>query len=227
MSAAALAGTPGLVIEWLGRVPYGEALELQRAALRERAAGGPDRLLLLEHPAVVTLGRSTKPENLRASPEELAARGVERFEVARGGDVTWHGPGQLVGYAIVDLAARGRPDAHAWLRTIEETLIEALATLGVPAKASPGMTGVFLESAPGGTPQKIASIGVGLRGWISWHGFALNVMPDLGGFDAIVPCGLAGVRMTSLAESLGVSPSSGLFERAREAVAAAFRRRLG
>lgn len=226
MSAAVESSTPGLLVEWLGRVPYGEALDLQRAAIEQRTAGGPDRLLLLEHPAVITLGRSARRENLRVSQEELGARGVELFEVARGGDVTWHGPGQLVGYAIVDLAARGRPDAHAWLRTIEETLIEALAGLGAPSKALPGMTGVFLARETGATPLKIASIGVGLRGWISWHGFALNVTPDLRGFDDIVPCGLAGVRMTSLAEALGAAPTPGLFERAREAVASTFRRRL-
>jgi lipoate-protein ligase B len=224
--SAAVETCAGLRVEWLGSVPYGEALELQGTAIQQRAAGGPDRLLLLEHPSVVTLGRNTKPENLRVSREELAERGVELFEVARGGDVTWHGPGQLVGYAVVDLAARGRPDAHAWLRTIEETLIEALAGLGAPARSIPGMTGVFLESNRDGRPLKIASIGVGLRGWISWHGFALNVTPDLRGFDAIVPCGLAGVRMTSLAETLGTPATSELFERAREAVSSAFRGRL-
>ncbi|MEN8159961.1 MAG: lipoyl(octanoyl) transferase LipB [Myxococcota bacterium] len=219
--------TAGLSVEWLGRVPYGEALALQDAAVAERRAGGPDRLLLLEHPPVVTLGRSTRRENLRASPEALAARGVECFEVARGGDVTWHGPGQLVGYVIADLAARGTPDAHVWLRTIEATLIEALDALGVPARALPGMTGVFLErEGQGGVPLKIASIGVGLRGWISWHGFALNATPDLRGFDDIVPCGLSGARMTSLAEALDQPPTEALFARAREAVAASFRRVL-
>jgi lipoate-protein ligase B len=225
VSAALETGTPGLRVEWLGRVPYGEALDFQRAAVEHRRVGGPDRLLLLEHPPVITLGRSARRENLRTSRQELATRGVELFEVARGGDVTWHGPGQLVGYAIVDLAARGSPDAHAWLRTIEETLIEALGALGAAAHAMPGMTGVFL-SREGSTPLKIASIGVGLRGWISWHGFALNVTPDLRGFDDVVPCGLAGVRMTSLAEALGAAPTPGLFETAREAVAEAFRRRL-
>jgi lipoate-protein ligase B len=226
VSAAVEAARPGLHIEWLGRVPYGEALGLLREAVERRRAGGPDRLLLLEHPPVITLGRSTNRDNLRVSREDLAARGTELFEVSRGGDVTWHGPGQLVGYAIVDLAARGRPDAHAWLRTIEQTLIEALAALGAPARALPGMTGVFLAREAGAIPFKIASIGVGLRGWISWHGFALNVTPDLRGFDDIVPCGLAGVRMTSLAEALGVAPTPALFDSAREAVAGTFRRRF-
>ncbi len=227
MSAAEQPVAPGLAVEWLGSVPYGEALALQDAAVERRRTGGPDRLLLLEHPPVITLGRSARPENLRRSRAELAAHGVEVFEAARGGDVTWHGPGQLVGYAVVDLAARGTPDAHAWLRSIEAMLIEALGALGAPARALPGMTGVFL-ARPGcdGTPLKIASIGVGLRGWISFHGFALNATPDLRGFDDIVPCGLAGVRMTSLAEALGEPPTAALFTRARERVADAFRRRL-
>jgi lipoate-protein ligase B len=219
--------TAGLEIEWLGSVRYGDALERQLAAIEARRRGGPDRLLLLEHPPVITLGRSARPESLLSAPAALAARGVELFEVARGGDVTWHGPGQLVGYLIADLAARGTPDVHAWLRGIEAALIEALGALGVAARRVPGMTGVFLAAAdPGGRPRKIASIGVGLRGWISWHGFALNVTPDLAGFDDIVPCGLSRVAMTSVAEALAVAPSPALFERTRVAVAAAFERSI-
>ena len=213
-----------LQIEWLGSLRYGDALERQLAALEERRRGGPDRLLLVEHPAVITLGRSARPQHLRSAPAALAARGVELFEVARGGDVTWHGPGQLVGYLIVDLAARGTPDVSAWLRRIEAALIEALGALGVAARRIPGLTGVFLEG--GGRPRKIASIGVGLRGWISWHGFALNSTPDLAGFDDIVPCGLSDVAMTSVAEALGAAPTRALFERTRGAVAAAFERSL-
>jgi lipoate-protein ligase B len=216
-----------LLVEWLGSVRYGEALERQLAAIEERRRGGPDRLLLLEHPSVITLGRSARPEHLKRARADLAARGVELFEVARGGDVTWHGPGQLVGYLIADLAARGTPDVHAWLRRIEVALIEALAALGLAARRIPGMTGVFLErDDPAGAHRKIASIGVGLRGWISWHGFALNATPDLAGFDDIVPCGLRGVRMTSVAEALGAEPSRALFERTRAAVATAFERSL-
>jgi lipoate-protein ligase B len=213
-----------LAIDWLGSVPYGDALERQRAAVDERRCGGPDRLLLLEHPPVITLGRSARREHLLRSPAALAARGVELFEVARGGDVTWHGPGQLVGYLIVDLAARGTPDVSAWLRRIEAALIEALGGLGVAARRIPGLTGVFLAGE--GRPRKIASIGVGLRGWVSWHGFALNATPDLAGFGDIVPCGLSGVAMTSVAEALGAAPTRALFERTREAVAAAFARSL-
>jgi lipoate-protein ligase B len=214
-----------LTVEWLGCVPYGDGLERQLAAVEARRRGGPDRLLLLEHPPVITFGRSARRENLRSAPEALVARGVELFEVARGGDVTWHGPGQLVGYLIADLAARGTPDVSAWLRRIEGALIEALGALGLAGRRSPGMTGVFLERAdPRGRPRKIASIGVGLRGWISWHGFALNATPELAGFDDIVPCGLSGVAMTSVAEALGEPPTRALFERTRHAVEAAFAR---
>jgi lipoyl(octanoyl) transferase len=219
--------TSGVRVEWLGAVPYGAALEAQLHALEERRSGGPDRLLLLEHPPVITLGRSAKPESLRVPREALSQRGVEVVEVARGGDVTWHGPGQLVGYAIADLAARGEPDVHAWLRRLEGTLIDALAALGAGARRIPGRTGVFLEKpAEDGRAQKIASIGVGLRGWLTWHGFALNVTTAPDAFDDIVPCGLHDVRMTSLAEALGAEPTPALFERARGAVAAAFARSL-
>jgi lipoate-protein ligase B len=212
-------------VEWLGTVPYGAALEAQLRALEERRRGGTDRLLLLEHPPVITLGRSARPENLRASRAELARRGVDVVEVARGGDVTWHGPGQLVGYAIADLAARGEPDVSAWLRRLEGALIDALAELGVGARRIPGRTGVFLEKpAEDGRARKIASIGVGLRGWLTWHGFALNATTAPGAFDDIVPCGLHDVAMTSLAEALGAEPAHALFVRARTAVAAAFER---
>jgi lipoyl(octanoyl) transferase len=215
-----------LEVAWLGTVPYGAALERQLAVIETRRRGGPDRLLLLEHPAVITLGRSARPENLRSSREELARRGVEVIEVARGGDVTWHGPGQLVGYAIADLEARGEPDVERWLRRIEAALIDALGVLGVGAGRIPRRTGVFLEKPVAGRAQKIASIGVGLRGWISWHGFALNLTTAPDAFSDIVPCGLHDVRMTSLAEALGAEPTAALFERARGEVAAAFSRAL-
>lgn len=220
-----------LETEWLGTLPYGAALERQLAAVEARRAGGPDRLLLLEHPPVVTLGRSAKAGNLLTPRAALAARGVEVHEVARGGDVTWHGPGQLVGYLVADLAARGAPDVSLWLRGIEGCLIEALAALAVPARRIAGMTGVFVRGAAA-RPRKIASIGVGLKGWITYHGFALNVTPDLAGFGDIVPCGLAGVAMTSLARELGREAALGsaaeraLFCEARERVAAAFGRAL-
>ena len=224
-----------LETSWLGTVPYGAALERQLAAVEARRAGGPDRLLLLEHPPVVTLGRSAKPENLLTPREQLAARGVEQHEIARGGDVTWHGPGQLVGYLIADLAARGARDVSLWLRGIEAALMDALAELGVPSRRVDGMTGVFVAPRTGeaiSRPRKIASIGVGLKGWLSYHGFALNVTPDLAGFSDIVPCGLAGVTMTSLARELGRELAQGsaeeraFFAHARERVATAFERAL-
>jgi len=217
--------TRSLQVEWLGRVPYTEALALQEARVEEvRAGRAGDALLLLEHPPVITLGRSARPENLLQSPDALAERGVELHEIARGGDVTWHGPGQLVGYAILDLQARGRADVHRFLRDLEFGLIDALEKLGLAAEIRSGMTGVFVAaSAP---PRKIASIGVGLRGWVSWHGFALNVDPDLAGFDAIVPCGLQGVEMTSIARELGDAAPADLPARSREAVSDAFLRRF-
>jgi lipoate-protein ligase B len=214
-----------LEILWLGRVGYADALERQRARQEAvRAGGAPDALFLLEHPPVVTLGRSAKPEHLLEGPAALAARGVELHEVARGGDVTFHGPGQLVGYPIVDLAARGRADVHRFLRDLEGALCDAAAELGVAAQPLAGMTGVFVKGAE--PPRKLASIGVGVRGWVTCHGFALNVGEDLSGFAAIVPCGLRGVTMTSLARELGEGAPPDLEERTRAAVAAAVARRL-
>jgi len=160
-------------------------------------------VLLLEHPAVVTQGRSARPENLLVSPEELAGRGIELFEAARGGDVTYHAPGQLVGYPIVDLAARDERDVHLFLRGLEDVLLEVLAAFDLLGRRIEGKTGVFMErEAAGERDRKIASIGIGVRRWVTWHGFALNVSVDLTGFDVIVPCGLEGVEMTSLEREL-------------------------
>jgi lipoate-protein ligase B len=219
-------GRDVLVLE-LGRIPYGEALARQQALVEaHRGRRGRDALLLLEHPPVVTLGRSARPENLRWPRERFAAEGVELFEVPRGGDVTWHGPGQLVGYPILDLDARGARDVHAYLRDLEAVLIEALAGLGVAACTRAGMTGVFAAAAPPDAPRKLASIGVGVRGWITWHGFALDVDCDLAGFDCIVPCGLSGVAMSSVARELGEASPADLGARAREAVKDSFLRRF-
>lgn len=214
-----------LQIDWLGQLPYGTSLDLQKQAVEERCAGrSGDRLLLLEHPPVVTFGRSGKPENLLVREAELQARGIELHHVARGGDVTYHAPGQLVGYAIVDLEARGTPDVVAWLRQIESCLLEALTELGVAGAREPGKTGVYVA---GGHPlRKLASIGVGVRRWVTHHGFALNVTLDPAGFDLIVPCGLEDVSMTSVARELDAAPSPELFLRSLEAVAAAFTRAL-
>jgi lipoyl(octanoyl) transferase len=187
----------------LGRVPYAEALELQRSIARDRISGAisQDVLLLMEHPPVVTLGRSSKGKNLTASPEFLESRGVELFEVERGGDVTFHGPGQLVGYPIIDLK-RHRQDLHWYLRSIEQALINALADYGIPGERNTSYTGVWTRG------KKIASIGVHARDWVTWHGFALNVTTELSYFNLIVPCGIDGVVMTSIARELGVEKVS-------------------
>src|ERR671939_344632 len=181
----------------LGLLPYTAALTLQRSVARARISGevAEDVLLLLEHPPVVTLGRSSKEKHLVASPELLRARGVELHEVERGGDVTFHGPVQLVGYPIIDLK-RHKHDLHWYLRQVEEALIRALGELGITAGREPGLTGVWTNG------RKIASIGVHARDWVTWHGFALNISTDLSYFDLIVPCGIGGVVMTSLAREL-------------------------
>ena len=194
----------------LGLVPYARALEMQRALARERIAGrlSHDLLLLLEHPPVVTLGRGSHAEHV------LRPDGIDVVEVERGGDVTYHGPGQLVGYPIFDLRAY-RQDLHWYLRTLEQALIEALALLGIAAGRNPGYTGVWT----GG--RKIASIGVHVKQWVTWHGFALNVTTDLGAFDRIVPCGIPGVEMTSVRKERGAG-SGRLREAARTAVIRGF-----
>jgi lipoate-protein ligase B len=180
-----------------GVLPYGDALALQRDAARARLAGtlAHDALLLVEHPPVITLGRSTKAGNLLASPDQLASRGVELFDVERGGDVTFHGPGQLVGYPIVDLT-RHTQDLHWYLRRLEDVIMRALADCGIDAARNPGKTGVWVRD------RKIASIGVHARQWVTWHGFALNVTTDLSYFDLMVPCGIQNVVMTSVEREL-------------------------
>ena len=197
MTTSPEAGRELLVVD-LGPMSYAQALELQRAAARARISGAlsQDLLLLVEHPPVVTLGRSSKEAHLLASPALLAARGVELFEVERGGDVTFHGPGQLVGYPIVDLK-RHRQDLHWYLRQVEESLIQGLAPYGLVGGRVAGYTGVWIAD------RKIASIGVHARDWVTWHGFALNVSTDLRYFDLIVPCGIQQVVMTSVEREVG------------------------
>ena len=207
--------------EWLGSVPYAEGLALQLEAVSARREGQVgDRLLLLEHPPVITLGRSSKPENLLTSREALHERGISVHEVARGGDITFHGPGQLVGYPVFDLQARGAADVFAFLRKLESSLIAALATLGVRGAAVEGMTGVYIaDSDP---KRKIASIGIGVKRWVTFHGFALNLTLDPAAFSDIVPCGLNDVEMTSAARELGVAPDRDFFEAGRRVVEDAF-----
>ena len=182
-----------LAVVDLGRRPYGPTLELQRALCRARVEGRIDQdlLLLVEHDPVVTLGRSTKASSLPVPPGDLPAHGVEVFEIERGGDVTFHGPGQLVGYPIVDLQHL-TPDLHWYLRELEGALIDALATLHIAGQRNPGQTGVWVGA------RKIASIGVHVKKWVTLHGFALNVTTDLRYFDLIVPCGIDGVQMTTV-----------------------------
>lgn len=211
---------PQLWVADFGTRPYGEMLEIQRAVARARISGDieQDVLILVEHPPVITLGRSSKGANLLSNPESLRAHGVEVFEVERGGDVTFHGPGQLVGYPIVDLK-RHKQDLHWYLRQVEETLIRSLALLGIPAGRVAKYTGVWTNG------RKIASIGVHARDWVTWHGFALNVSTELSYFDLIVPCGIPEVTMTSvereLVERAGgacLAPSPALGAEVRERV---------
>jgi lipoyl(octanoyl) transferase len=203
----------------LGRRPYLETLELQRALCRRRMTGelDEDLLLLVEHEPVVTLGRGTRPSSLPLAPAELERRGVTVAEVERGGDVTYHGPGQLVGYPILQLREH-REDLHWYLRQLEAALIGALDGLGIGAERRPGLTGVWT----GG--RKIASIGIHVKQWVTLHGFALNVSTDLGAFDLIVPCGIQGVVMTSVAAELGRTDGTGLWAETRAAVVQAFGR---
>src|SRR5256712_5916386 len=181
-----------LEVGFPGRVEYGRALAWQEALVARRLAGGPDALLLLEHPPVYTLGRGADPRFLGAA----AASEVPVFRVHRGGQVTYHGPGQLVGYPIVDLR-QFRPDVRWYLGMLEALLVRTLGDLGILAGTRPGLTGVWVGE------RKIASIGIALRRWVAWHGFALNVASDLSGFAPIAPCGLSGIEMTSVAREGG------------------------
>lgn len=180
-----------------GTLDYAAGLDLQHDLVARRVRGEiPDTLVLLDHPPVIVAGRGAKPGNVLASAAELRERGIEVVAGDRGGDVTFHCPGQLVGYPIVDLTRIGR-DVHEYLRRLEEALIRALAGLGVSAGRFPGRTGVWA----GG--EKIASIGIAVRKWVAFHGFALNVSNDLDGFALIHPCGMPGVTMTSVSRRLG------------------------
>jgi lipoyl(octanoyl) transferase len=198
----------------LGRVDYGEALELQKSLVEDRRAGRiGDTLLLLEHPPVLTLGVKTrgKSTNIIASSEQLARQGVSVFETGRGGDVTYHGPGQLIGYPIFDLNP-DRRDVHRYVRDLEEALIVALRAFGIEGGRVPGLTGVWVGSP--GREEKIAAIGVRISRWITSHGFALNVSTELDHFSLIVPCGIRDRGVTSLERVLGRAVSTSDVERA-------------
>lgn len=222
---------PLWVVSFPERMAYGPMWELQRRLWRARYEGRiPDTLLLLEHHPVVTLGKNARRENLLLSEASFRERGVELFEVDRGGDVTFHGPGQLVGYWIFDLRA-WRQDVHLYLRGIEEVLIDTLDRFGLAAGRSPGATGVWVE--PGGLrgaevdparAAKVAAMGLHLSHWVSTHGFALNRTTDLTAFDWIVPCGLKGRAVTSMARLLAPAEAPARDEVERHLVAAAGRR---
>jgi lipoate-protein ligase B len=210
-----------LVVQDLGRGSYAEVLELQRRLCRQRISGdiSEDILLLVEHDPVVTLGRGVRPGSLPLTPAELEARGLQVFEVERGGDVTFHGPGQLVGYPIIDLH-KHREDLHWYLRRLEAGLIQALAAMGIQGTTAAGLTGVWT----GG--RKIASIGIHVKQWVTFHGFALNVTTDMTYFDLIVPCGIPNVVMTSVSRELGRTDSAALWEETRTAVIEGLAREL-
>lgn len=209
--------TRRLIVHDLGQQPYGGVLDLQRSLARRRLAGEltDDLLLLVEHEPVVTLGRATHAESLPLSISALEQRGVDVFEVERGGDATFHGPGQLVGYPILDLRAH-REDLHWYLRTLEAALIAGLDTMGITAETNPGLTGVWTRG------RKIASIGIHVKQWITYHGFALNVNTNLSYFDLIVPCGIRDVVMTSVAMESGRTDEAALWTDARQAVLESF-----
>ena len=199
-------------VQRLGVVSYAEGLEIQKTLVEQRKAGTiHDQLLLLEHPPVITLGVKTRNEraNIVATPEALEAEGVSVFETGRGGDVTYHGPGQLVGYPIIDLKP-DRSDVHRYVRDLEEVMILTAAAFGVSSGRLPGLTGAWVGD------QKLAAIGVRIARWVTSHGFAFNVNTLLRHFDLIVPCGITDKGVTSLQKLLGHSVSMDEVELAAE-----------
>lgn len=186
-----------LAVKRLGRVPYARGLEIQESLVAARQAGDlPDHLLLLEHDPVFTLGRNARHENVLFPAEALRARGFDVCEAGRGGDVTYHGPGQVVGYPILDLSP-DRRDVHRYVRDLEEVMIRTSADYGIDAGRVPGLTGAWVGQ------DKIGAIGVRIARWVTSHGFAFNVATDLSAFDLIVPCGIRGRGVTSLERLLG------------------------
>jgi lipoyl(octanoyl) transferase len=195
---ADVTGRRPLQVQRLGVVPYGEALELQAELVEKRRRGEiPDQLLLLEHPHVKTLGRSSHTDHILLSDDELRLLGIDLFETGRGGDVTYHGPGQLIGYPILDLKP-DRCDLHRYVRDLEEVLIQVVQNFGIAGSRRQGMTGVWAGE------RKIVAIGVRVSsGWITSHGFAVNVSNDLRFFDSIVPCGIREFGVTSIHTEAG------------------------
>ena len=189
--------TNGLEVQRLGRVAYGDGLALQEKLVAERKSGARgDTLLLLEHDPVVTLGRNAKTANLLMSEALLRARGVELFEAGRGGDITYHGPGQIVGYPIIEIPESKR-DVHRYVRELEEVMIRVCGDYGFAGRRIEGKSGAFVGE------NKVGAIGVRISRWVTSHGFAFNVNTNLSGFDVIVPCGLRDQGVTSLSKLLG------------------------
>src|SRR5687768_4914439 len=194
----AATGRRTMEVRRLGLISYGDALKLQAELVKQRRADEvPDTLLLLEHPHVITLGSGSHDENVLVTPQERAERGIELFDTGRGGDVTYHGPGQLVGYPIFDLKP-DRQDLHRYLRDMEEALIGVLSDFGLQGTRKEGLTGVWVDG------RKLGAIGVRVSsGWITSHGFALNVTTDLSFFGTIVPCGIRDHGVGSISSELG------------------------
>ena len=199
---SSLRAARSLDVRRLGLVPYADGLELQRALVEDRRADRiPDTLLLLQHPHVVTIGvKKDGRSHIIATPDQLASRGVEVFETGRGGDVTYHGPGQLVGYPIIDLNP-DRRDVHRYVRDLEEVMIRVCADYGLTAGRIKGLSGAWIGDA------KIGAIGVRISRWVTSHGLAFNVTTDVDFFNLIVPCGIADRGVTSLARAIGRTPA--------------------
>ena len=218
-----MSGADPLRSAWLGRIDYLDAWRLQNAVATRVRAGDDERLLLLEHDAVYTIGRRGTTEHLLAAPDELRRVGASVYRVDRGGDITYHGPGQLVGYPVMRLG--DAPDLAAYVRALESALVDTLASYGVAAHTERGKTGVWVELPESGAPAKIAAIGVRVSRGVTTHGFALNVTTDLAAFERMIPCGFAH-EVASLG-TLGVSADvRGVADRAAAALAERFGRKL-